>query len=75
MTTKLTQFQLHTGGDGEDCHCGKLILENGSTYYCEEYSSPKRIGIMKSTTNDVHDIVLECDEILKWNGETFQQSK
>ena len=22
---------------------------------------------MKSTTNDVHDIVLECDEILKWN--------
>ena len=53
----------------------KINFGNGSTYYCEEYSSPKRIGIMKSTTNDVHDIVLECDEILKWNGETFQQLK
>ena len=53
----------------------KINFGNGSTYYCEEYSSPKRIGIMKSTTNDVHDIVLECDEILKWNGETFQQIK
>lgn len=53
----------------------KINFGNGSTYYCEEYSSPKRIGIMKSTTNDVHDIVLECDEILKWNGETFEQLK
>jgi hypothetical protein len=50
----------------------KINFGNGSTYYCEEYSSPKRIGIMKSTTNDVHDIVLECDEILKWNGETYE---
>ena len=53
----------------------KINFGNGSTYYCEEYSSPKRIGIMKSTTNDVHDIVIECDEILKWNGETFLEIK
>ena len=51
----------------------EINFGNGSTYYCEEYSSPKRIGIMKSTTNGVHDIVMECDEILKWNGETFEQ--
>ena len=50
----------------------RINFGNGSTYYCEEYSSPKRIGIMTSTTNDVHDIVLECDEILKWNGEAYE---
>ena len=53
----------------------KINFGNGSTYYSEEYSSPKRIGIMKSTTNNVHNIVLECDELLKWNGETFEQLK
>ena len=53
----------------------EINFGNGSTYYSEEYSSPKRIGIMKSTTNGVHDIVMECDEILKWNGETFEQLK
>ena len=30
---------------------------------------------MKSTTNDVYDIVYEGDKILKWNGETFEQFK
>lgn len=30
-----------------------------------------RIGVLKSKTNGVHDLVLNCNTILKWNGTTY----
>jgi hypothetical protein len=43
---------------------------NGKSF--EGNSSPKRIGILNSKTNNVYDLVLECDEILKWNGLKYE---
>ncbi|VBB45999.1 conserved hypothetical protein [uncultured Paludibacter sp.] len=43
---------------------------NGKSY--EGVSSPKRIGIMQTKTNNVNDLVLECSEILKWNGKKYE---
>jgi len=43
----------------------KIIFGDGKSYYGE--SSPKKIGIMHTKTNNVNDLVIECDEILRWN--------
>jgi len=48
----------------------KIEFGNGKSFKGE--SSPKRIGIMNTKTNDVNDLVLECDEILKWNGLKYE---
>lgn len=45
---------------------GKKVT-HGREIYC-----PKRIGVMKSKTNGVYDLVFECDDIVKWNGETYE---
>lgn len=41
---------------------------NGQTYKYEGEATPKRIGVLDSKTNGVHDLVLECDKVLRWNG-------
>ena len=48
----------------------KIDFGNGKSY--EGISSPKRIGIMNTKTNNVHDLIIECDEILKWNGLKYE---
>jgi hypothetical protein len=48
----------------------KIMFGNGGLY--KGSNSPKRIGIMKTKTNNVYDLVLECNEILKWNGRTYE---
>ena len=48
----------------------KIEFGNGKSF--EGTSLPKRIGIMNTKTNNVHDLVLECDEILKWNGSKYE---
>lgn len=50
----------------------EIIFGNGKTYIGS--LSPKRIGIMDTKTNNVNDLVLECDIILKWNGEEYEQT-
>lgn len=34
--------------------------------------TPKRIGVLKSKTNNVHDLVLECDGVMKWDGYKYK---
>lgn len=48
----------------------KIAFGNGKSF--EGLSSPKRIGILKSKTNNVYDLVLECDDILRWNGWSYK---
>ena len=48
----------------------KINFGNGKAF--EGSTTPKRIGIMATKTNNVHDLVLECDEILKWNGREYE---
>lgn len=48
----------------------EIEFGNGKSY--EGASSPKRIGIMNTKTNNVNDLVLECDEILKWDGWKYE---
>ncbi|KFC58305.1 hypothetical protein FEM08_29090 [Flavobacterium gilvum] len=48
----------------------KINFGNGNWY--EGTSSPKRIGIINSKTNNVNDLVLDCDEILKWEGKKYK---
>jgi hypothetical protein len=48
----------------------KINFGNGNSY--EGTSSPKRIGIKNTKTNNVNDLVLECDDILKWNGAEYE---
>jgi hypothetical protein len=47
-------------------------IEFGNGLVYEGDSSPKRIGVLKSKTNDVYDLVIECNEVLKWNGSTYE---
>jgi hypothetical protein len=51
---------------------GKWWIEFGNGNYYEGESSPKRIGVLHSTTNNVYDLVIECDDVLKWNGEIYE---
>ncbi|MCX7877584.1 MAG: hypothetical protein N2510_02965 [Ignavibacteria bacterium] len=48
----------------------KINFGNGKFF--EGESSPKRIGILNTKTNNVNDLVLECDEILRWNGWKYE---
>jgi len=48
----------------------QITFANGETY--KGVTSPKRIGIMDSKTNNVHDLVLECDELVSWNGVGYE---
>ena len=47
-----------------------ITFGNGTFY--KGTSSPKRIGIMNTKTNNTNDLILECDEILKWNGQKYE---
>ena len=33
--------------------------------------SVKRVGVLASETNGVHDLVLDCNEVMKWNGKKY----
>ena len=49
----------------------QINFANGDTYKVP--STPKRVGVMESKTNNVHDLVLECDEVIKWNGVGYER--
>lgn len=44
---------------------------NGRSYKYEGETLPKRIGILSTKTNGMHDLVLECDEVLRWDGDRY----
>lgn len=48
------------------------IILNNKELKCDVLGSPKRIGILKTKTNNVNDLVIECDKILKWNGYAYE---
>lgn len=43
---------------------------NGNLF--EGNSTPKRIGILNSKTNNVYDLVIDCDDILTWDGLKYE---
>lgn len=38
----------------------------------ESTLSDKRIGLLSSKTNGVHNLVIGCNEVLKWNGSSYE---
>jgi len=51
---------------------GLWSIKFGNGKVIEGKGSPKRIGVLETKTNNVNDLVLECDEVLKWNGSKYQ---
>ena len=47
-----------------EIHFGSGIVYKGE-------SSPKRIGVLSTKTRGISDLVLECEEIIKWNGKSY----
>ncbi len=46
---------------------------NGKTF--SDISTPKRIGFLATKTNGVYDLVLECETVFVWNGETYKKKQ
>ncbi|SNR16223.1 SH3 domain-containing protein [Tenacibaculum jejuense] len=51
------------------------IILNGKVLKNQKIGSPKRVGILKTKTNNVHDLVIECDKIFVWNGKKYVYDK
>jgi hypothetical protein len=47
----------------------RIEFGNGKVY--EDDNSWKRVGILKSRTKGLNDLVVDCDLILKWNGKEY----
>ena len=48
----------------------KVVFSSGKTFTCSECSC-KRIGIAESSTNGVHDLICDLDDIYKWDGRKY----
>lgn len=48
----------------------KIQFGNGASFSSD--SSTKRIGVLKTKTNGVYDLVIGCNEILKWDGKGYK---
>ena len=53
--------------------CGRMTwrIEFGNGKVYEGDNSWKRVGILKSRTKGLNDLVVDCDIILKWNGKEY----
>lgn len=49
----------------------KIEFGNGNIY--EGASNPKRIGVLSSKSCATHDLVIDCDTVLKWDGDSYQE--
>ena len=79
---KKLKFDLNNDGKADVINCRywerwgsiwpgwTVNFSNGIIFKSE--SAPKRIGIMSTKTNNVNDIVVDCNVILKWNGQTYE---
>ncbi len=47
----------------------KISFGNGKSY--DISGTPKRVGVLKTKTNNVYDLVFDCDKIVKWNGSEY----
>jgi hypothetical protein len=70
-------FDLDGDGKNDKISCsywarwgrmGNWNIRFGNGELFEGKSTPKRIGVLNSKTNNAHDIVIGCEEVLKWNG-------
>lgn len=48
----------------------EIRFGNGQTYVGQ--TSPKRIGITNTKRNNVNNLVLDCNEVIKWNGWEYE---
>ena len=51
----------------------RIIFANGKKY--EGEGSNMRVGILSSKTNGVHDLVLDFDDIMVWDGRKYKEKK
>jgi hypothetical protein len=69
-------------GDGkEDVITGRLWVRWGRIFWSVQFANGKefstgeackRIGVLATKTNGVHDLVCDLDRVLHWNGETYK---
>lgn len=50
-----------------------IVFSNGKKYKGE--NSIRRIGILPTKTNGVHDLVLDYDEVMNWDGKQYKEKK
>lgn len=51
----------------------RIVFSNGKKYKGE--SSIRRVGILPTKTNGVHDLVLDYDEVMIWDGKKYKEKK
>jgi len=47
----------------------RIEFGNGKVY--EDNETWKRVGILKSKTKGLNDLVVDCDKVIKWNGKKY----
>lgn len=52
---------------------GSWVIKFGNGFEYTGRSSPKRIGVLSTKTNNVNDLILECGDIIKWNGIEYNE--
>lgn len=60
---------------GEGCLVATRLYLNNKIVLNSILNYTKRIGILKSKTKNVNDLVINCNEILQWNGTTYIKKK
>ncbi len=48
----------------------KIVFSNGDEFSFGDLQ-PKRVGVLNSKTKGHNDLVIDCDEIYKWNGNSY----
>ena len=51
----------------------RIIFANGKKY--EGKNSTGRVGVLSTRTNGVHDLVIDFDEIMIWDGKKYNEKK
>lgn len=52
----------------------KIEFGNGKVYK-ESGSAAKRLGVLRTKTNGVYDLVLDCETIIKWDGKDYKEAE
>lgn len=49
----------------------KVEFGNGKVYDPKSDFAAKRLGVLRTKTNGVYDLVVDCNEVLKWDGKGY----
>lgn len=52
----------------------KVEFGNGKVYDPKSDFAAKRLGVLRTKTNGLYDLVLDCSDILKWDGKGYDLS-